>query len=497
MMYSDQVTLIHEPEARITQMNIELLGGVNEIGGNKVLVEHKGTRILLDFGMSFRQNGKFFSEFLKPRKAASLTDFFEFDLLPDLKGVYRQDYLKHMDRPDEDRSADALFLTHAHADHAQYIHFLRPDIPIYCSQATEIILLVLEKTGVGSFSEFLTTCPAFTFYINKQGKLSKVSKRNKEYINKREFQVMVPDVPVRVGSLNVEMVPVDHSLPGASGFMIYSDEGNLVYTGDIRFHGSNQHLSRKFVEKAKKARPRWLLCEGTRIDSTETTNEEDVKRKMTKLISKARGLVFVEHPIRDLDSVSTIFRSTTENNREFVVSLKLAYLIQALGDLCPFTLDDVKILVPRKGWGLIEKDDIDLKQIKGDYGTWEREFIDRKNSITCKDIQNDPSNYVVSMSQWEINQLIDIQPEGALWIKSSCEPFSEEMELDEERKQNWLQHFGIEEHHAHASGHASGDEIREMIRQIRPEELIPIHTVHPEMFVLEGDPQNRKDDVRT
>ena len=69
-----------------------------------------------------------------------------------------------------------------------------------------------------------------------------------------------------------------------------------------------------------------------------------------------------------------------------------------------------------------------------------------------------------------------------IWIKSSCEPFSLEMELDEERKKNWLKHFNIEEHSAHASGHASGDEIREMIREINPDDLIPIHTEHPELY---------------
>jgi len=32
---------------------------------------------------------------------------------------------------------------------------------------------------------------------------------------------------------------------------------------------------------------------------------------------------------------------------------------------------------------------------------------------------------------WEINQLSDINPQNAVWIKSSCEPFDEEMKIDE------------------------------------------------------------------
>jgi ribonuclease J len=83
---------------------------------------------------------------------------------------------------------------------------------------------------------------------------------------------------------------------------------------------------------------------------------------------------------------------------------------------------------------------------------------------------------------WEINQLSDVEVEGSIWIKSSCEPFCEEMELDEERKRNWLEHFGIPEYSAHASGHASGEEIREMIRKISPEKVIPIHTEKPDLF---------------
>jgi ribonuclease J len=56
------------------------------------------------------------------------------------------------------------------------------------------------------------------------------------------------------------------------------------------------------------------------------------------------------------------------------------------------------------------------------------------------------------------------------------------MELDEDRKINWLEHFKIIEFCSHASGHANGAEIKAMIKEINPEIVIPIHTEHPEMF---------------
>lgn len=478
-----------------TNMKIKCLGGVNEIGGNKILIDHKKTRILLDFGMSFKKTMTYFSEFLSPRKSVAMKDFFELGLLPDITGIYRQDYLKHMGRASEERSVDGVFLSHAHADHAQYIHFLRKDIPIFCTKETYIILKVVGETGINAFSELTTMCDSFSFYRNKQDKLSKVTRRNIDHVYDRNFVFLEPEKPVRIKDIKLEMLPTDHSLPGASGCIIYTDEGNLVYTGDIRFHGYHGEKSKRFVEKAASVKPKWMLSEGTRIDKTEKDSEQGVKKTISKLMQKAKGLVFVEHPIRDLDRTMSIYTASRENNREFVVTLKLAYLIKSLGEYCPFKLDDVKILLPLREWGLINSPRKDIDEIieefhpKKEYKKWEQELVwgkgtvARKNVITYKELKKNPRKYAVSMNLWEISALIDIKPENAIWIKSSCEPFSDDMEIDEKRKNEWLEHFGITKYSAHASGHASGDELKDMIRRINPGELIPIHTEHPEMLL--------------
>ena len=65
-------------------VSIDVMGGSTEIGGNKILVEHKGTKLLLDFGMSFNQNSKYFSEFLNHRKCTALIDYMEMWLLPNM-----------------------------------------------------------------------------------------------------------------------------------------------------------------------------------------------------------------------------------------------------------------------------------------------------------------------------------------------------------------------------------------------------------------------------
>ena len=48
---------------------------------------------------------------------------------------------------EEKPSIDGLLLSHAHADHADYMTLLRNDIPFYMSQNSKVILEVLDTTG--------------------------------------------------------------------------------------------------------------------------------------------------------------------------------------------------------------------------------------------------------------------------------------------------------------------------------------------------------------
>jgi ribonuclease J len=97
---------------------------------------------------------------------------------------------------------------------------------------------------------------------------------------------------------------------------------------------------------------------------------------------------------------------------------------------------------------------------------------------------------------------LDLDPAGGVYIYSSSEAHTEEQQLDLERLLRWIERFGMEpvglrrgpngqpEPTAgyHASGHASGEDLLEIARRIRPEKLLPIHTEHSEVFLeLQGE----------
>ena len=80
--------------------------------------------------------------------------------------------------------------------------------------------------------------------------------------------------------------------------------------------------------------------------------------------------------------------------------------------------------------------------------------------------------------------MIDAKPEaGSSYVRSVCELFDLEMELDLKKVENWLAHFGLyPTTHIHSSGHLNYDEIRDVVQTLQPKALIPGHTQHTEVF---------------
>ena len=126
-------------------VKLAFYGGIKEIGGNKTLLEDNGTKIFLDFGMSFNRRGLYFEEFLTPRTANGIGDFLAMKLIPDIRGIYREDLLEHLGRKPDEPDVQGVVLSHAHADHANYISFLHKDIPIYCGETCKYILDAVEE----------------------------------------------------------------------------------------------------------------------------------------------------------------------------------------------------------------------------------------------------------------------------------------------------------------------------------------------------------------
>ncbi|HYB77511.1 MAG TPA: MBL fold metallo-hydrolase RNA specificity domain-containing protein, partial [Thermoplasmata archaeon] len=115
---------------------------------------------------------------------------------------------------------------------------------------------------------------------------------------------------------------------------------------------------------------------------------------------------------------------------------------------------------------------------------WERPFLEA--ALPSEEVRGQGRKFLLALDLAHFPELIDLRPpKGSPFIHSMSEPFSED-DVDDRVMHNWLDHFGLEFHQMHASGHASGTELLDIVRATGAKAVYPIHTEHPEAFEKAG-----------
>ena len=419
------------------ETTLTFYGGVNEIGGNKIHLKDGDTSVFFDFGMSFAMKKQFYSPpFLSPKSEKGLQ---EFGILPKIDGVYKFD--------EKAPEVDAVFVSHAHLDHSAYLSFLKREIPVYCGETTRIILQTL----------------------------SEIRRSDLEFdIEGLNFKPFRTGDRVRVGNMEIMPVHVDHSVPGAYGFVVHTSTGTVAYTGDFRHHGAKREMTDDFAEKAREAEPVAVVTEATNMTGASVSSEVEVENKLDDIVRQSDGIVLAEFAFADVDRFNSFFRVAKKNGRCLAISLKQAYLLNALhsdkGLRLP-DLDDESIVIFRKSKATSYK--------------WEKQISERypdkvKNAF---DLSKQQCKVVLAMSFYDLEELVEIRPQaGSCYVLSASEPFNEEMEIDFERLVNWLEHYGLPQYHVHVSGHMMPLQLKSILRDIAAEKVFPIHTERTELF---------------
>lgn len=446
-------------------MRLTAYGGAGEIGGNKFLLEAGDSKIILDYGVSYACKSLYFSTFLQPRRFNLLGDYLITGVLPAIPGIYRPemlgDELAHLNTASP--SIDGCIISHAHLDHCGHASFIRADIPLYMGEGTRILAAAREAAKHPS--------PENIFNRGRENGV-------------RECKTFRTGDRLKVGDFEVKPIHVDHSVPAAYGFILETSEGALAYTGDIRLHGPMAKMSRDFIRECRDRHVETLIIEGTRILDDNRHSETAVRESLTKVIEGSAGkMVAAVVGVLDFDRLKSLLQACISNDRTLVISLHHAHILRNLasgGLRMEIPKMEPEILVTyqkRRGSG---------RYRESDYRGWMSEILNDKSTPLLKDaeISSDPGKYVLALSRAEdIIGLADLKPPtGSVFILSTSEPHTEEQVLEMDKIENWAKILGMRFHHIHASGHASGPEIIEIIEEINPRRVIPIHSQHPDMF---------------
>lgn len=438
------------------KMKITCYGGAGEIGGNKILLEAGKAKVFLDFGIPFDRGAGLYSgmEYVTQRDKFGLRDYFEFDLVPKIEGIYSRDALYYTKMKYKKPAFDAVLLSHLHSDHAGDVSDIDESIPVYLGH------------GANALNQAFNT-----IYPNFKTELTE------------NLVEMKTGMKFRIKDIAVTPIHVDHSIPGAYGFIIETPEGNIAYTGDYRFHGFRPEMTEDFINAAAKAKIKYLITEGTRIKKDKDRifrkkmTEADVENELCDTIKKTKGITFVQFSFRNVDRVRSLYNATKKAGKVLLANTGFMYTI----DNARHLISDLPKTSGNPNLKTFKKDG-DLPDEEKKTYLYQRPYL--KKSVDYKWVKKNAGDVVMFMTASELSQMIDIQPKGGTYVFSMSDHYLEGEENEEYREclENWLDHFGIKLVQIHCSGHADEEGIKRMIDSVSPETVIPVHTENPEEF---------------
>jgi ribonuclease J len=542
-------------------------GGVGEIGGNAFLLEAPGLRVFLDLGKRFgatttmkvdpatgkktfmaedfqRRAGwnDYFDTFLQPRTHSAVRDQAALGLLPwtgDLPRLYRQD-LGGAPGP---APVDAVLVSHAHIDHCGLMGLVRPDVPLAASHQTLATLDSMETTTSRGWEYDFLQIPARASYERKDdGTIAEARYKDAEPTRR---PVRKDGQGIGTGKWTVEFFDVDHSIQGASAFVLSDGDTKVVYTGDFRQHGLSPEKTVRFLKAAHD--PDVLIMEGTNVrggahghSHRETDKETEVGDQVKRFIEEndakaGRQFVAVGYPPRDLDRLRSLHRVARQLGRRLLIAPKQAHVLDSLravgrDDLPDWRSDpNLGVFLRSNEHGILDKpgtapivdkwtlalerigvppeqwNDLAARELEGwEFtmlgGVWEKVGAKKRlvtpvrfgdpHIVTPDLVRADPGEYLLSLNLFTMNNLFDLFPDrsraGGLYIHSQTQPHNDDMEQDLFRLQRWLMAFNLNapDHvpkRTHVSGHIGEEDLHHIVDELKPKLLVPIHSEHPGM----------------
>jgi ribonuclease J len=385
------------------KLKIIPLGGLGEIGKNMMVLEYENDIIIIDAGLMFPEE-----------------EMLGIDLvIPDLSYV--------VERKDKVRG---IIITHGHEDHIGALPYMLPqlnNVPVYATKLTNGLIRVKLK-----------------------------ERKTRKGVN---LKILSYGQEITLGRFKVELFPVCHSIPDASGVIIHTPEGIIVHSGDFKI--DHTPVSGKPTDLSRLAQ---LGAQGVLLllsDSTYaelpgyTPSEKIVGESLENVIANAPGRVIVTTFSSLISRVQQVIDAAVKHQRRvFIVG-------RSMSDTVNISLELGYLKAPA---GIIGR----IDEVKG--------LPPEKIVLVTTGSQGEPTSALVRMANRD-HRHVHIQRGDTIVLSATPVPGNESLvnrTVDSLFKQGArVMYDKLGQVHVH--GHGSQEELKLILSLVKPKFFIPIH----------------------
>ncbi len=325
----------------------------------------------------------------------------------------------------------ALLLTHGHEDHIGAVSFLLKefDVPVY---GTPLTLGLLRNR----LTEYGLDDVARLEAIERSGRF-------------------------RIGDLDVETFPVCHSIPGGFGYILRCRDGVFVHTGDFKIDqrppdGVPTAMDR-LADVAAHEQVTALFSDSTNVEREgHSLPEAFVGEALSEIFGAVGGRVIVAMFSSNIHRIQEVINAAARNGRRVALcGRSMVGNVRTALELGYMRLPHPDILLP------VEETET---------------LPDREVAVLTTGSQGEPRSALTLMALGE-HKHVRIREGDTAVLSSKFIPGNERAIA------NVINHLflaGADVRYEkiseiHVSGHASREELRSMVRILRPEYFIPVH----------------------
>ena len=322
----------------------------------------------------------------------------------------------------------ALLLTHGHEDHIGAVPYLLREMrmPVY---GTKLTIALLEN------------------------------KLHEHKIENLETHLIHPDRPIALGDFQLDFVRVSHSIMDGVALGIETPAGFVVHSGDFKLDFDSSGDRATDIRALSRFGDREVLCllsDSTNVEQLGyTMTEQEVGKRLGEVFHDAKGRLIITLFASNIARIQQVFNIAEEYGRKVCVSGRsMISTVRIARELGYLSISEAQLL--------------DIRRLSN--------IPDQRTVILTTGSQGEPMSALSRIAN-RVHKQIKIQEGDTVILSSKFIPGNEGTiaSLINEMFLQGAQVVYETISEIHTSGHAHKEELKLMLKLIRPKYFLPIH----------------------